>query len=99
MLYGIRYGASIRKTTAENLSTRAGDTRTAYRKSIFRFSHAQNERSCLQSPVVFTTRTPFSLFPRCAGNVACYAKLFLFVLRLNRFFERIVKNHLSGVQC
>ena len=46
-------------------------TRTAYRKSIFWFSHAQNERSCLQSPVVRTSTTPFSLFSRCAGNFAC----------------------------
>ena len=46
----------------ETLSTRTGDTRTAYRKSIIWFSHAQNERSCLQSPVVLTSTTPFPLF-------------------------------------
>ena len=51
-------------------------------KSIFWFSQAQNERSCLQSPGVLTSTTPFSLFSRCAGNVAFRAKRFRFVLRL-----------------
>ena len=52
-------------------------------KSIFWFSEALNEGSYLQFPVVLTSTTPwFSLFSRCAGNVAFHAKRFRFVLRL-----------------